>query len=67
MLHSSEFMPGGSPIFPTEADIENLYTDLGALFAAARKAGFRGTTLAEYAQAFQPTAPLPPRRQEGHP
>lgn len=33
MLHSSEFMPGGSPTFRDEASIEQLYADLEALFA----------------------------------
>ncbi len=32
MLHSSEFMPGGSPNFKTKEDIEKLYSDLEILF-----------------------------------
>lgn len=32
MLHSSEFMPGGSPTFKDEASIEQLYRDLEELF-----------------------------------
>ncbi|VAX77140.1 Putative conserved hypothetical protein [Serratia symbiotica] len=32
MLHSSELMPGGSPIFKTDADIEVLYRNLETLF-----------------------------------
>lgn len=32
MLHSSEFMPGGSPTFKNEEQIESLYQDLEALF-----------------------------------
>lgn len=47
MLHSSEFMPGGSPRFPTEMHIERLYDDLEALFEHAR-GRFVGLTLAEY-------------------
>lgn len=46
MLHSSEFMPGGSPTFRDEASIEKLYDDLTALFEAA-KDRFVGSTLAE--------------------
>ncbi len=46
MLHSSELMPGASPSFPTEQDIENLYRDLDALFAAA--GAFEGATLREH-------------------
>ncbi len=53
MLHSSEFMPGGNPTFRTEADIERLYDDLDELFATARRKGFQGATLAEYAEAFR--------------
>ncbi|EOI5729013.1 polysaccharide deacetylase family protein [Cronobacter malonaticus] len=49
MLHSSEFMPGGSPTFKDEAAIEGLYQDLETLFTwlAPRT---RGMTLAEYYQ-----------------
>lgn len=32
MVHSSELMPGGSPLFPDRAHIEQLYGDLEALF-----------------------------------
>jgi hypothetical protein len=51
MLHSSEFMPGGSPTFRNAADIERLYADLEQLFAFVATA-FRGVTLAEFAAAF---------------
>lgn len=55
MLHSSEFMPGGSPIFADPRSIDRLYDDLTALFAAA--AGrFVGMTLAEY---YEQRAPRP--------
>lgn len=47
MLHSSEFMPGGSPTFATQASIERLYRDMEALFGAA-EGHFVGMTLAEY-------------------
>ena len=49
MLHSSEFMPGGSPTFKDEAAIEGLYQDLEKLFAwlALRT---QGMTLAEFYQ-----------------
>ncbi|BAN97922.1 hypothetical protein E05_31560 [Plautia stali symbiont] len=48
MLHSSEFMPDGSPTFKTEADIERLYDDLEGLFSwlATRT---QGMTLTEFA------------------
>jgi hypothetical protein len=48
VLHSSEFMPGGSPVFPTTESIERLYEHLESLFAAIAP-HFRGATLAEYA------------------
>lgn len=50
MLHSSEFMPGGSPTFRTEQDINALYEDLDGLFSEARSSGFSGATLEEYWQ-----------------
>ena len=49
MLHSSEFMPGGSPTFKTEEDIEKLYRDLGVIFDAASK-HFEGETIERYAE-----------------
>jgi hypothetical protein len=50
-IHSSELMPGGSPTFRTEGEIETLYEDLEALFVAAR-GRFTGGTLAEYHRVF---------------
>jgi hypothetical protein len=47
MLHSSEFMPGGSPNFPEERDVEALYDDLEALFERVQHR-FAGRTLAEH-------------------
>jgi hypothetical protein len=52
MLHSSEFMPGGSPTFRDAADIDALYDDLAALFATAVAEGFQGATLDDYARDF---------------
>jgi len=49
MLHSSEFMPGGSPTFKTEQDIEVLYRDLEQLFVWLQQRTV-GMTLAEYYQ-----------------
>ena len=48
VLHSSEFMPGCSPVFPTVDSIERLYTHMEELFATIA-AHFRGATLSEYA------------------
>lgn len=47
MIHSSELMPGGSPTFRTEAEIETLYQDLEALFEEVVK-DYRGATLHEF-------------------
>lgn len=48
MLHSSEMMPGGSPSFPDEESIENLYRCLEKLFAYARQQGYTGCRLSDY-------------------
>ena len=55
MLHSSELMPGGSPTFRSAEDIDRLYEDLEALFAAIAP-GFRGETLSGFAQQYQRVA-----------
>lgn len=47
MLHSSELMPGGSPTFQSEEDIEALYHHLQSLFQTVSKS-FCGATFAEY-------------------
>lgn len=47
MLHSSEFMPGGSPTFKDEASINKLYRDLEELFAWLAERT-QGMTLAEF-------------------
>ncbi|CAK8740281.1 hypothetical protein SODG_003724 [Sodalis praecaptivus] len=49
MLHSSEFMPGGSPTFKDEAAIERLYHDLEMLFDGLQNRVI-GMTLAQYYQ-----------------
>jgi hypothetical protein len=51
MLHSSELMPGGSPSFRTEADIEALYLDLNQLFATIAR-HWQGATLSGFRQSF---------------
>lgn len=47
MLHSSEFMPGGSPTFRGDADIEALYDDMERLFERA-SGSYQGSTLTEF-------------------
>lgn len=49
MIHSSELMPGGSPTFRTEEDIENLYKNLKILFNEISKS-FEGISIGEYAK-----------------
>lgn len=47
LLHSSEFMPAGSPTFPSAQSIEVLYRHLETLFDAASR-DYDGLTLQEY-------------------
>lgn len=47
MMHSSEFMPGGSPYFKDEESINELYKTLESIFEAAIKTGRSGMTLEE--------------------
>ncbi|WP_159566830.1 deacetylase [Budvicia diplopodorum] len=49
MLHSSEFMPGGSPTFTDSASIEQLYKDLEELFEWLSPRCI-GMTMAEFYQ-----------------
>ena len=64
VLHSSELMPGGSPTFKTERDIEVLYESLEVVFEAAR-GRFQGATLAEHQQAFVARQHLAPATRSG--
>jgi len=63
-LHSSEFMPAGSPTFRTEEDIERLYSHLEILFERVQR-HFVGQTLTAFAEAHirsreVPTMPVSP-------
>jgi len=51
-LHSSEFMPGGSPTFRNASDIERLYDDLEILFEEL-STWCRGMTLKEFDASFR--------------
>jgi len=55
MLHSSELMPGGSPNFRNESDIESLYASLEILFEDL-SGWCRGMTLKEFRQQFEKPA-----------
>lgn len=48
MIHSSELMPGGSPTFGSERQIEKLYCDLEELFSYMRN-DYTGIGLTEFA------------------
>jgi len=48
MLHSSEFMPGGSPTYKTQEDIDNLFSYMETLFAFLHEKGCIGLTFQEY-------------------
>lgn len=52
MLHSSEFMPGGSPTFSTEQHIEQLFDNLEALFDGL-KDRVEGKTMTDYYYHFK--------------
>ncbi len=51
MLHSSEFMPGGSPNFPNNESIEELFRTLDKLFDFCANL-YTGLTLTEYADHY---------------
>lgn len=52
MIHSSELMPGGSPYYKTEADIDNLYIKLNELFSFLRKKNYFGITLSDFKKQY---------------
>jgi len=56
MLHSSELMPGGSPNFSTERDIDLLYEDMEQLFEVIKNSGFIGRSLSDYYQLVRPNS-----------
>ena len=53
MIHSAELMPGGSPYFKTEADIELLYSIMDTYFRQIVSAGYTGVTLSDYICAWR--------------
>ena len=48
MIHSSELMPGGSPYFTSECQIEQLYKKMESLFQYIKSLGYVGETLESY-------------------
>lgn len=65
MLHSSEFMPGGSPKFTSESAIEQLYQCLESLFARA-SVHFQGHTLSQYCEQFTRNVIAQPHGEKVH-
>ncbi len=49
MIHSSELMEGGSPLFEHRWEINRLYESIEALFKYAQSLGFRGIGLSDFA------------------
>lgn len=48
MLHSSELMPGGSPYFPLDKDVNRLFESFEQVFEEFSQDGYIGATLKEY-------------------
>lgn len=48
MIHSSELMPGGSPYFKTEEDIDKLYRILEELFSMLSGRSYKSISLRDY-------------------
>ena len=48
MIHSSEFMLGGSPYYKNAEEIEVLFEVMDKYFAYITKKGYIGSSLAEY-------------------
>ncbi|BFK64088.1 polysaccharide deacetylase family protein [Dorea formicigenerans] len=48
MLHSSELMPGGSPYFPSDKDVDQLFESLKRVFKDFSQNGYTGVTLKQY-------------------
>lgn len=48
MLHSSELIPSGSPYFPSEKDVDQLFKSFRKVFNDFYLSGYRGVTLKEY-------------------
>lgn len=53
MIHSSELMPSGSPYFPDDKSINDLYNSMDELFRYAVSLGYEGCTLQEYYDKFK--------------
>lgn len=52
MIHSSELMPGGSPYFKSEEEIELLYSIMQKYFGWISENGYEGISLSDYIDAW---------------
>lgn len=52
MIHSSELMPGGSPYYKNEIDVEKLYDNLDSLFAFLQSENYKGIALSAFAEKY---------------
>lgn len=52
MIHSSELMPGGSPNFPDENSVEDLFDVIEKTFSHAAELGFKGQGLTAFAKDY---------------
>lgn len=48
MIHSSELMEGGNPVFKTAEEIDNLYKQIAILFAYIKQNGYQGIGCSNY-------------------
>lgn len=48
MIHSNELMPGGSPYFTNQKEIEELFNQIEQVFQLIQSLGYKGVTLKEY-------------------
>lgn len=53
MIHSSELMPGGSPNFKNNDEIDKLYYLIEEIFKYTNKLGYKGITLREFYEYFK--------------
>ena len=52
MIHSSELMPGGSPNFPDEESIDDLFAVIEKTFSHAAELGFKGQGMSGFARDY---------------
>ncbi|MDC8772076.1 polysaccharide deacetylase family protein [Roseateles albus] len=60
MIHSSEFMPGGSPYFINQVEVDQMMADVRQVFELVSQT-HRGFTLSEFSTQFRAQARVPNR------